>query len=167
MQGRLSGNHALMSDATFVAIQELVLDTNVVLDLWLFGRPSVAPLRLALHSGAARWLASPAMLTELAHVHQRPHPPRFEAAPELAAPPVLLLEAPTQGAPWRCADRSDQAFLDLAWQRQVPLWTRDRHLLSMRRKAHRGGLVIETPEEGQSRLGFDQSRQALAATRPA
>jgi len=36
----------------------LVLDTNVLLDLWLFDEPSTRPLRAAIESGAVLALRS-------------------------------------------------------------------------------------------------------------
>ncbi len=46
----------------------MVIDTNRVLDLWLFGDPEVAPLRQAIEAGRLHWMAQPAMRVELARV---------------------------------------------------------------------------------------------------
>ena len=46
----------------------VVIDTNRVLDLWLFDDPRVDALRDAIARGGARWLAQPAMREELARV---------------------------------------------------------------------------------------------------
>ena len=46
----------------------VVIDTNIVLDLWVFDDPQAAPLREALDAGALRWLATAAMREELARV---------------------------------------------------------------------------------------------------
>ena len=40
---------------------KFVLDTNIVLDLWVFDDPQAVPLREALSAGALRWLATAAM----------------------------------------------------------------------------------------------------------
>ena len=125
-----------------------VMDTNVVLDLWLFCNPGLNALRDALREGRLIWLATLAMLDELGHVRARPFPARHRALPELTQPPALTVAPPLQAAPWRCRDRSDQMFIDLAWQQRCPLLTRDHHLLSLRRKAARLGALIITPEEG-------------------
>jgi predicted nucleic acid-binding protein len=46
----------------------VVIDTNVVLDLWLFDNPDVAPLRRALESGRLHWIACERMFGELPRV---------------------------------------------------------------------------------------------------
>ena len=46
----------------------VVIDTNVVLDLWLFDNPDVAPLRLALESRRLNWIACERMFGELPRV---------------------------------------------------------------------------------------------------
>ena len=46
----------------------IVIDTNVVLDLWLFDNPDVAPLRLALESRCLNWIACERMFGELPRV---------------------------------------------------------------------------------------------------
>ena len=50
----------------------VVLDTNVVLDLWLFGDPRAAALRQALQAGRLAALVTAPLLAELADVLQRP-----------------------------------------------------------------------------------------------
>ena len=46
----------------------VVLDTNVVLDMWLFDNLDVAPLRLALESRRLTWIACERMFGELPRV---------------------------------------------------------------------------------------------------
>ena len=46
----------------------VVIDTNRVLDLWLFDDPQVTALRQVVRGGAVRWLATAAMRGELARV---------------------------------------------------------------------------------------------------
>jgi uncharacterized protein len=156
MQAIPEGNRfdpALRPDANNSTLG-LVLDSNVVLDLWLFVNPAVEALRCALREGRLRWLACPSMLTELGHLRARDFPARYPPSPEWLAPSPLLVEEPDQSAPWRSRDRSDQVFLDLAWQHRLPLWTLDGDLLQWRRKAARQGLRIETALEGLRRLGL-------------
>jgi predicted nucleic acid-binding protein len=131
---------------------ELLLDTNVVLDLWLFQDPRLQRLREQLVDGRCRWLATEAMLIELGFVRDREFARRYQALPELSSPPCRRVAAPDQAAPWRCRDEDDQKFLDLAWQLRRPLWTRDRDLLSCAKRAARQGVIIETPEAGLHRL---------------
>ncbi|MFZ9370825.1 MAG: PIN domain-containing protein, partial [Limnohabitans sp.] len=51
----------------------LVLDTNIVLDLWWFEDPRAEPLLTALQAGQVRWLATEAMREELERVLSYPH----------------------------------------------------------------------------------------------
>jgi predicted nucleic acid-binding protein len=130
----------------------VVLDTNVVLDLWLFGDPRVAALRLALQTGRLSALVTAPLLAELADVLQRPFAVGWPAAasevqaalmahaclvavPELAGPPTP-----------RCTDPDDQKFIDLAWHTPAAwLISRDRAVLKLARPALARGLQIVTP----------------------
>ena len=51
----------------------VVIDTNVVLDLWLFDNPDVALLRRALESGHLHWIACERMFGELPRVLKYAH----------------------------------------------------------------------------------------------
>lgn len=134
-----------------------VLDTNVLLDLWLFRDPVVEPLRAALAAGVLQAFRSPATDAEFAEVLGRPE--LFSIAPERQ---TLLLGAwqaaatpaeATQSAPWVCRDPLDQKFLDLAVSvRAGWLITKDRDLLKLARKARREGLLIATPERWASSM---------------
>ncbi len=130
-----------------------VLDTNVVLDLWLFGDMRAIPLRQALQAGRLQALVTTAMQAELADVLQRPFAQGWPAP----ATPVLTalracsrdVEALAQQAPPppRCTDPDDQKFIDLAWSWPVTwLLSRDRAVLKLARPARLRGLQIVTPE---------------------
>ena len=51
----------------------VILDTNVVLDWLVFRNPMCAALAAAVVAGELRWVATPAMRDELAHVLARGH----------------------------------------------------------------------------------------------
>lgn len=131
---------------------DLILDTHVILELWLFQDERVALLRQLLASRRCRWLATEAMLLELAHVRSREFAQRYTPLPELTEPPAHWMATPAQSAPWRCRDVDDQKFLDLAWQQRCALWTRDSDLLVLKKRAARNGLLIQTPEAGLIQL---------------
>lgn len=128
-----------------------VLDTNVLLALWLFRDPVVDPLHAAFVAGQLRPIRSAATDAEFAEVLARPG--LFSVLPERQ---TRLLEAwqamassaeITDVAPWTCRDPLDQKFLDLAVSvRAGWLITRDRDLLKLARKSRRRGLLIVTPE---------------------
>lgn len=132
----------------------VVLDTNAVLDWRLFLDPHIGALRHALDEGRLQWLVTAAMLDELTHVLRRPLAPRWHGQrerllSELESTVIDRVDPPsasTHGL--RCTDPDDQKFLDFALQRGVRwLVTRDRALLSLRRRAEPLGLVIVQPRD--------------------
>ncbi|MEZ5562550.1 MAG: putative toxin-antitoxin system toxin component, PIN family [Gammaproteobacteria bacterium] len=130
---------------------ETVVDTNVLLALWLFRDPVVEPLHAAFAAGQLRPVRSAATDAEFAEVLARPG--LFSVEPERQArlleawQAVASPEAAVHAAPWVCRDPLDQKFLDLAVSAGAGwLITRDRDLLKLARKARRQGLLIVTPE---------------------
>ena len=140
-------------------LQFAVLDTNVVLDLWVFNDPRAQRLQQALALGRLRWVATEAMFEELADVLSRPTSARWcpdpsavlataraccQVMPAAPAPPpdTTARSAPT------CADPKDQFFIDFAWTLPANwLFSRDRALLDLARPALVHGLVITTPAD--------------------
>lgn len=127
----------------------VVMDTNVVLDLWLFRNPGLVWLASAVASGSLQWVATAAMLEELSHVRIRRFGAHHSAMSELFSPPAHRVPTPRPLDSLRCRDRSDQMFLDLAMAWGCPLLTRDRHLLCLQRKARNLGLLIAPPEQAR------------------
>jgi putative PIN family toxin of toxin-antitoxin system len=134
-----------------------VLDTNVVLDWFVFGNAGVGPLAQAIESGTVLWIGCSAMQDELAHVLLHAHLAgrpvdrelvltSFRSLVRLSSLPSAL---PTLRL--RCTDPSDQMFIDLALvERARWLVTRDRALLKLRRRAAAQGLLVVTPEQWQA-----------------
>ena len=145
-------------DPAFTAQATLVvLDTNVVLDLWLFGDVRSAPLRQALAAGRLTPLATAPMLAELADVLQRPFTAGWPVPPAQAMVGLQncarLVEPPSPAAPSapRCTDPDDQKFIDLAWHWPAAwLISRDRAVLRLAKPAAARGLRIVTPERWAS-----------------
>ncbi len=130
-----------------------VLDTNVMLDLWLFDDPRAQALRNALLQGQLVALATAAMLAELIDVLQRPFVASWPtpAAQVLDTVHTLCRQvtppSSTIGPAPRCSDGDDQKFIDLAWAWPTQwLVSRDRAVLRLARAARAGGLRIVTPE---------------------
>lgn len=128
----------------------VVIDTNVLLALWLFADPEVAALRGALESGALLALRSPATDTEIADVLARPGlfdvPPARQAALLAAWQGLALAVADVAPAACRCRDRDDQKFVDLAVTADARwLVTRDKALLKLDRRLRSKGLTVTTP----------------------
>lgn len=133
---------------------DIVIDTNVALDWLVFADAPVQPLCAAVRSGRLRWLATPAMRVELAHMLRHRDLARWErdadAALALFDGLTLPVQAPaTLAVPGlRCRDADDQGFVDLAVTRRVAwLFTRDRALLALGRRARAHGVSIVTPSE--------------------
>lgn len=129
----------------------VVIDTNVVLDWLVFADPSVAALSAAVQAGALRWVACDRSLAELQHVLTRRQ--IVDHQPDLAQIDVTLRQfAGLSPAPpsalhlLRCTDTDDQKFLDLALAARASwLFTRDKALLRLARRAQPLGLRIATP----------------------
>ena len=119
----------------------VVLDTNIVLDLWVFRDPRVGELDAAIANQAVTWLATPAMREELAAVLSYEQiGARMERA-NVSGDAVLqafdrhakLVDPPAASA-LKCRDPDDQKFVDLALARGATLLSKDRALLALRRK---------------------------------
>jgi len=129
-----------------------VLDTNIVLDLWVFDDARSQPLLAQLERGDVRWLATAAMREELSRVLTYPHIARRLQARALQADTVLghfdrhahvQPEAPK--APYTCKDADDQKFIDLAVQHGAALHSKDAEVLCMKNRLARCGVVLNPP----------------------
>lgn len=130
-------------------MQALVIDTNIVLDLWVFQDPSVAELREALQCGQWRWLASAAMREELVrvlayeHINQRVQRHGLCARDVLAqfdAQVCLVDSGPKAGI--TCKDPDDQKFIDLAVTYRAGLLSKDKALLALKRRLQALGIAL-------------------------
>ncbi len=127
----------------------IVIDTNVLLDLWVFEDAQVQRLRAALDARALQPLRCQATDDELIDVLARP---QFGLAAARQSEVLAQWQALAQDvarvfpAPWHCTDPRDQKFLDLAHTaRAAVLLTKDKALLKVNRRAQRDGLAIQTP----------------------
>ena len=119
----------------------LVLDTNIVLDLLVFGDVKARPLEAALALGKLDWLATPAMRDELECVLGYAHIASRLALGDLCASDVLagfdrharIVQAPAK-APVTCSDPDDQKFIDLAVSHRCLLLSKDAAVLKLKRK---------------------------------
>ena len=128
----------------------VVLDTNIVLDLFVFNDTASIPLKTALEAGEINWLATPPMRDELARVLTYPQIiPRLKFY-QLSAEDVLnafdrharLTEVPAK-ASVTCSDPDDQKFIDLAVAHQALLLSKDQHVLSMRKRLLAQGIFAQ------------------------
>lgn len=129
----------------------IVLDTNIVLDLFVFNDPASQTLKQALQGGQVRWIATLTMRDELERVLAYPQiVPRLTFY-GLRAADVLLqfdrlaqLEPTAPKAPLRCSDADDQKFIDLAMARQTVLLSKDRAVLGMKKRLAAMGVRVQT-----------------------
>ena len=130
-------------------MQPLVLDTNVVLDAFVFADEDAQPLQPALAAGHLQWLATAAMREELARVLGYPRIVPRLAFYGLDAAQVLahfdrfaqVVEVPAKAAA-TCADPDDQKFIDLAVARGALLLSRDAAVLSMKNRLARLDVAV-------------------------
>jgi predicted nucleic acid-binding protein len=102
--------------------QVVVLDTNIVLDLFFFQDPRQEPLRQQLQSGQVQWRATQHMRNELervltyAHIVAKLEFYQKSASSILAAfdQHAQLIQEPSAKAPYVCKDPDDQVFINLA-----------------------------------------------------
>ena len=133
--------------------QAWVVDTNIVLDLWLFEDPATIPLRAALQSGAISHLATDSMRDELERVLTYPHLIKRMAKSNIQAPDILnrfdeyqLAAEPAAKAACTCKDPDDQKFIDLAVAHAVPLLSKDKAILCMKKRLFQSGVVLNPSE---------------------
>ena len=119
----------------------LVLDTNIVLDLFVFVDDAAHALRAGLVQRQVRWLATSAMRDELVRVLGYPQIAARLAARELQAQQVLdefdrhaeVVDAPGK-APITCGDADDQKFIDLAISHGACILSKDFEVLRMKKR---------------------------------
>ena len=138
----------------------LVLDTNVVLDLFVYEDPATLPLRALLADAQVRWLATPVMREELRRVLAYPQVVRRLEARALSAETVLArFDARAQPmdvapkAPYTCKDADDQQFIDLAVAHSATLLSKDKAVLCMAKRLARLGVVVSRRWPAGDRAG--------------
>lgn len=129
--------------------QSIVLDTNIVLDLFIFNDPRCADLRNALVSKTLQWTATQIMRDELERVLTYTHlQPRMAFYATTAAQVLAHFDAgaqisePAPRAFYACKDADDQKFIDLAVQLRSPLVSKDKAVLCMRKRLATLGAVV-------------------------
>lgn len=123
---------------------QLVLDTNIVLDLLVFRDPATVELANGIASGAFAWIATTQMRDELERVLAYP-----KLAPRVARlrgePQAVLADFDRQvhrvpaapKAAFTCGDADDQKFIDLAVAHRCLLLSKDFEVLRMARRLAR------------------------------
>jgi len=140
----------VQAEALAVALASpVVLDTNILLDLFIFSDPATAALRAALDARELRFLSTAVMREELRRVLDYPQlQPRMAfygitAAQVLAAfdARATLCEVAPK-AVFTCKDADDQKFIDLAAAHRAQLLSKDKAVLCMARRLKTLGVAV-------------------------
>ena len=116
----------------------VVLDTNIVLDLFVFNDATALALREALNGSRLDWLATAPMRDELQRVLTYPQIVKSLVHHQTQATEVLAhfdgcaqtVAVPAK-APLTCRDPDDQKFIDLAVAHHARLLSKDQAVLCM------------------------------------
>lgn len=145
-RGRITGSEA----DVFTDPISTVLDTNIVLDLFVFEDPCAQPLEQALTRKSIRWIATQAMREELVRVLSYPQIVKSLKHHALDAQQVLaqfdalshIVEVPPK-AGVTCKDPDDQKFIDLAVAHRGTLLSKDKAVLCMKKRLLKLGVLVQ------------------------
>ncbi|MDO8714407.1 MAG: putative toxin-antitoxin system toxin component, PIN family [Polynucleobacter sp.] len=126
----------------------VVLDTNILLDIFVFNDERAVDLKQAILEQSIQVVASQKTLEELADVLSRP---LFKLDEEAQAAILVqwksiahqVDDSNLAPAPWKCQDADDQIFLDLAYQfRPAILISKDNAVLQIASRAAPENILI-------------------------
>ena len=130
--------------------QTIVLDTNIVLDAFVFNDPAAEPIRQALANNELDWLVTQPMRDELVRVLAYPKIAARLAFYKLSASDVLArfdqhahIVDVAPKASVTCSDADDQKFIDLAVQHRALLLSKDGDVLSMKKRLAAQGIRVQ------------------------
>jgi len=139
----------LVTPSPAVAQAPVVIDTNIVLDIWVYQDPATPSLLTALAQGALQWLATAPMREELLRVLDYPHIAQRRERDGVSAEAVLAqfdrlakIQAIAPKAPYICKDEDDQKFIDLAATHQALLLSKDKQVLRLTNRLARLGVAV-------------------------
>jgi putative PIN family toxin of toxin-antitoxin system len=146
----------------------LVLDTNIILDLFVFNDPDLAALKPALLAGLENkqlnWIATQDMRIELERVLTYPKIMPRMAFYQIAAADVLAkfdrlttLVEPAPKAKWICKDPDDQRFIDLAVQHKATLLSKDQAVLCMAKRLLTAEAVVQKATDFTLQIGIQSA----------
>lgn len=141
--------------------QTVVIDTNILLELFVFQDPAVEKLREQMQTHQVIVVVCQRMEDEFSSVIARDKfgpQTRFGLSAERQGELLGLWRSFTtqvssesiERSPWRCKDQDDQIFLDLAFTLK-PAWliSKDHQVLKFRKRAARDGVIITSVYTGQ------------------
>ena len=129
-------------------MKPVVLDTNILLDIFIFNDERALHLKKVLFDKTRHFVASQKTIEEFADVISRP---LFKLDKQTQAAILAQWQSIAEQrddsnlapAPWKCQDPDDQIFLDLAYQlRPTILISKDNAVLQIARKAASEDILI-------------------------
>lgn len=131
----------------------VVLDTNILLDILVFDDELAHPLRTALTNQELDAVATQQTLEELADVISRP---QFDLDLQQQTNVMMQWQSWVRIvndedlviAPWKCKDRDDQVFINLAFSlKPSTLISKDKMVLKIAKRAIKEQVVITADHE--------------------
>lgn len=129
-------------------MKRLVLDTNILLDIFVFNDKKAAHLKQALLTRSIQTIASQKTLEEFTEVISRPlfkldGQVQLKIVEQWQSLAQLCDDSELTPAPWTCQDEDDQIFLDLAYQlKPAILISKDSALLQIAPRAAQEQILI-------------------------
>ncbi len=129
-------------------MKPVVLDTNILLDIFVFNDERALQLKEALFDKTTQFLASQKTIEEFADVISRP---LFKLDKQTQTAILAQWQSIAEqqddsnlaSAPWQCQDPDDQIFLDLAYQlRPTILISKDNAVLQIAHRAASENILI-------------------------
>lgn len=126
----------------------VILDTNILLDILVFDDQRAHPLRAALSNQELDALVTEDTLDELMDVISRPQfsldkQKQAEILLQWQSWSRLVKQSDLQVAPWKCKDRDDQVFINLAFSfKPSTLISKDKLVLKLAKRAIKEEVII-------------------------
>ncbi len=126
----------------------VILDTNILLDIFVFDDQRAHPLRAALSNQELDALVTEDTLDELMDVISRPQfsldkQKQAEILLQWQSWSRLVKQSDLQVAPWKCKDRDDQVFINLAFSfKPSTLISKDKLVLKLAKRAIKEEVII-------------------------
>lgn len=146
----------------------MVIDTNSVLDLWVFQDAGARGLLHAVTERRLHWIATSAMRDELARVLDYPLIAARLDATALKPWHVLAqfdawatLEATPTPCPVRCRDVDDQMFINLAAHHGAVLVSKDARVLELRRRLAPLGVDLLRPWPDEMKTPSHETKKPM------
>ena len=134
--------------------QAVVLDTNILLDLWLYQDPATPALLAAMQQRQINWVATAPMREEFLRVLTYPHITERRLKQQTEVDWMLAqfdtyasMQSIAPRAPYVCKDPDDQKFIDLAVEYKAWLISKDKQVLRLTNRLARLCVRVKTSFE--------------------